>query len=52
MHRLAELGAAAMTFHDDDVVPHDETREATLERFEQGPRRHGLTVEMATTNLF
>ena len=33
VHRLAELGAAAVTFHDDDLVPDDATREATLERF-------------------
>ena len=39
VHRLAELGAAAVTFHDDDLVPDDATREATLERFTQGAGR-------------
>ena len=36
VHRLAELGAAAVTFHDDDLVPDDATREASWSRF---PRR-------------
>ena len=27
VHRLAELGAAAVTFHDDDLVPDDATRD-------------------------
>src|SRR5215203_754461 len=52
VHRLAELGAAAVTFHDDDLVPDDATREATLERFKKALAETGLGVEMATTNLF
>src|SRR3954463_13696870 len=52
VHRLAELGAAAITFHDDDLVPDDATREATLERFTKALAETGLGVEMATTNLF
>jgi xylose isomerase len=52
VHRLAELGAAAVTFHDDDLVPDDATREATLERFGKALAETGLGVEMATTNLF
>lgn len=52
VHRLAELGAAAVTFHDDDLVPDDATREATLQRFRAALAETGLGVEMATTNLF
>src|SRR3954465_2156590 len=52
VHRLAELGAAATPFHDDDLVPDDATREATLERFTKALAETGMGVEMATTNLF
>ena len=52
VHRLAELGAAAVTFHDDDLVPDDATREETLKRFRRALDETGLAVEMATTNLF
>jgi xylose isomerase len=52
VHRLAELGAAAVTFHDDDLVPDDRTRQATLDRFTTALSETGLAVEMATTNLF
>jgi xylose isomerase len=52
VHRLAELGAAAVTFHDDDLVPDDRTRQATLDRFSKALSETGLAVEMATTNLF
>ena len=50
--RLAELGAAAVTFHDDDLVPDDGTREETLQRFAKALADTGLGVEMVTTNLF
>ncbi|NYD57414.1 xylose isomerase [Nocardioides marinisabuli] len=50
--RLAEIGAAGVTFHDDDLVPDDGTREAVLERFAKAVAASGLTVEMVTTNLF
>jgi xylose isomerase len=52
VHRLAELGAAAVTFHDDDLVPLDSEREVTLKRFSRALEETGLGVEMATTNLF
>jgi xylose isomerase len=52
VHRLADLGAAAVTFHDDDLVPDEAQREATLERFRKALADTGLRVEMATTNLF
>jgi xylose isomerase len=51
-YRLAELGAAAVTFHDDDLVPDDDAREATLDRFAKALADTGLGVEMVTTNLF
>jgi xylose isomerase len=52
VHRLAELGAAAVTFHDDDLVPDEATREKELARFREALEETGLVVEMATTNLF
>jgi xylose isomerase len=52
VHRLAELGAAAVTFHDDDLVPDDATRRSELDRFTKALAETGLAVEMATTNLF
>ncbi|MGH8776296.1 MAG: xylose isomerase [Jiangellaceae bacterium] len=52
IHELADLGAAAVTFHDDDLVPDDATRAATLDRFTKALADTGLGVEMATTNLF
>jgi len=51
-HKLAELGAAAVTFHDDDLVPDDATRDARLERFRAALAETGLVAEMVTTNLF
>jgi xylose isomerase len=51
-YRLAELGAAAVTFHDDDLLPDERTREATLERFRTALSETGLVVEMVTTNTF
>jgi xylose isomerase len=51
-YKLAELGAGAVTFHDDDLVPDDTAREATLERFAKALADTGLGVEMVTTNLF
>jgi xylose isomerase len=54
-HKLAELGAAAITFHDDDVVPFgsdDATRDKLLTRLKDAVTESGLKVEMITTNLF
>jgi xylose isomerase len=51
-YRLAELGAAAVTFHDDDLLPDEGDRDATLERFQKALAETGLGVEMVTTNLF
>jgi xylose isomerase len=52
VEKLAELGAAAVTFHDDDLVPDDSTRQQMLDRFGKALADTGLRVEMATTNLF
>ncbi len=52
VERLAELGAAAISFHDDDLVPDDAVREQTLTRFKKALVETGVGVEMATTNLF
>jgi xylose isomerase len=55
VHRLDELGAYGITFHDDDLVPFGSdasTREKTIERFKQALAETGLVVPMATTNTF
>lgn len=51
-YKLAELGAAAVTFHDDDLLPDEGSREKTLARFTQALDETGVKVEMVTTNLF
>ena len=55
VHRLAELGAWGITFHDDDLVPFgsdDATRDATVARFRKALEQNGLVVPMVTTNTF
>ncbi len=55
LHRLAELGAAHVTFHDDDVVPFGSSpadRDRILDRFKAALGETGITVEMVTTNTF
>ncbi|MBD9698096.1 xylose isomerase [Flavimobilis sp. GY10621] len=55
VHRLAELGAAHVTFHDDDVVPFGSDtaeRDRILDRFKGALTETGITVEMVTTNTF
>jgi xylose isomerase len=55
VHRLAELGAAGVTFHDDDLVPFgssDSDRDKIVQRFRSALDETGLYVPMATTNLF
>jgi xylose isomerase len=55
VHRLAELGAAGVTFHDDDLIPFgsdDGRRDEHIKRFRAALDETGLTVPMATTNLF
>ena len=55
VHRLAELGAWGITFHDDDLVPFGASaseRDSRLERFKKALAETGLVVPMITTNLF
>jgi xylose isomerase len=55
VHKLAELGASHVTFHDDDVVPFgsdDAERERILDAFRKALSDTGITVEMVTTNTF
>jgi xylose isomerase len=55
VYRLAELGAYGVTFHDDDLIPHGAdggTREKAIAAFKGALADTGLTVPMATTNLF
>ena len=55
VHRLAELGAYGLTFHDDDLVPFgsdESARDKQIARFREALAETGLKVPMATTNLF
>jgi xylose isomerase len=55
VHRLAELGAYGVTFHDDDLVPFGSSeaeRERLITRFKKALADTGLVVPMATTNTF
>ncbi len=55
VHRLAELGAYGITFHDDDLVPFGssaEARDEQISRFRKALDETGLVVPMVTTNLF
>ena len=55
VHRLAELGAAGVTFHDDDLVPFgsaSDERQRHIDRFKAALAETGLVVPMVTTNLF
>jgi len=53
--RLADLGAFGVNFHDNDLVPLDATaaeRDRIVRDFRRTLERTGMTVPMATTNLF
>ncbi|MGN9910535.1 xylose isomerase [Phytohabitans sp. LJ34] len=55
VHKLTELGAYGMTFHDDDVVPFgsdNASRDEILGRFRKALDETGLVIPMVTTNLF
>ncbi|MGW7291844.1 xylose isomerase [Streptomyces xiamenensis] len=55
VHRLSELGAHGVTFHDNDLIPFDATeaeRDAIVKRFKAALEATGMKVPMATTNLF
>ncbi|MGQ4511364.1 xylose isomerase [Streptomyces sp. DW26H14] len=55
VRQLSDLGAYAVTFHDDDVIPFgasEAERESHVKHFRQALDATGIVVEMATTNLF
>src|SRR5512135_2615924 len=55
VHRLADLGAYGVTFHDDDLVPFgaaDDDRARRIEAFKAALAQTGLKTPMLTTNLF
>ncbi len=55
VHRLAELGAWGVTFHDDDLIPFgssSDERDKHIARFKDALAETGLVVPMMTTNLF
>jgi xylose isomerase len=57
VHRLSDLGAYGVTFHDDDLLPPGSDgspadRAKALDRFRRALDETGMVVPMATTNLF
>jgi xylose isomerase len=55
VHRLSDLGAYGVTFHDDDLIPFgsgDAERDKRIAAFRAALDTTGLTVPMMTTNLF
>jgi xylose isomerase len=55
VHRLSDLGAYGVTFHDDDVIPFgsdDTSRAEHIARFRKALDETGIVVPMVTTNLF
>ncbi|MDT4915040.1 MAG: xylose isomerase [Pseudonocardiales bacterium] len=55
VHKLAELGAYGVTFHDNDLIPFgatDSERDKHIARFKDALAETGTVVPMMTTNLF
>jgi xylose isomerase len=55
VHKLAELGAYGITFHDDDLIPPGTDapgRQKIIDEFKAALSDTGLVVPMVTTNLF
>jgi len=55
VHKLSEIGAWGVNFHDNDLVPIDATtaeRDQIVRNFRRALDSTGMTVPMATTNLF
>ena len=55
VHKLAEIGAYGLTFHDDDLIPFgsdNQARDAAIARFRKALEETGMVVPMVTTNLF
>nr|WP_196792198.1 xylose isomerase [Motilibacter deserti] len=55
VHKLSEIGAYGITFHDEDLIPFgsskDERRQI-IDSFKKALEETGLVVPMVTTNLF
>jgi xylose isomerase len=55
VHKLSDLGAYGLTFHDDDLVPFGSdahTRDGVIANFRKALDETGMKVPMITTNLF
>ena len=55
IHKLSELGAYGMTFHDDDLFPFESTdaeRRAAIDALKKACDETGMTIPMITTNTF
>jgi xylose isomerase len=55
VHKLAELGAYGLTFHDDDLIPpgtSNSERQKIIDEFRAALDETGMAVPMVTTNLF
>ena len=55
VHKLAEIGAYGITFHDDDLIPFGsdaQTRDGIIAGFKKALEETGLVVPMVTTNTF
>jgi xylose isomerase len=55
VHRLSDLGAWGVTFHDDDLIPFGsapDERDRLIARFKAALDETGMVVPMMTTNLF
>jgi xylose isomerase len=55
VHKLAELGAYGITFHDDDLIPpgaRSSERQRIIDEFTSALEETGIVVPMVTTNLF
>jgi xylose isomerase len=55
VHKLAELGAYGITFHDDDLIPpgsSEDERKRIVTEFTRALEETGMVVPMVTTNLF
>ena len=52
VHKLSELGAYGVTFHDDDLLAVEPDRDKAIANFKKALAETGMKVPMATTNLF
>jgi xylose isomerase len=55
VHKLAELGACGLTFHDDDLIlpgTSNSERQKIIDEFRAALDETGMVVPMVTTNLF